>query len=261
MTTEAYSSMLNAGIGMIEETRTLLNIWHPGMSWTELNQNALQSGLFPNITARRLRNFIVEAFKPRYLVNDEAPAKLLKALQSKFSNNEFNQLLFLYTCRESRVLYDFIRDVYWSMYSSGRDKISNEDAHLFVIRANQDGKTVKPWSEITLLKVAAYLTSSCADFGLLEEGSKSIRKILPFRIESRVAVILAYDLHFSGHGDNSVLSHPDWALFGMDRADVLNEFKRLALKGWWIIQSAGDVTRIGWQYPSMEELINALPQG
>lgn len=261
MTTEAYSSMLNAGVGMVEETRTLLNIWYPGMSWMELNQNALQSGLFPNITARRLRNFIVEAFKPRYLVNKEEPAKLLKALQYVFSNREFNQLLFLYTCRESRVLYDFVCEVYWNVYSSGKETITNEDALLFVTRANQDGKTVKPWSEKTLLKVAAYLTSSCADFGMLEGGAKSTRKISPFRIEPRVVVILAFDLHFSGHGDNSVLSHPDWALFGMGRADVLNEFKRLALKDWWIIQSAGEVTRIGWQYPSMEELINAITQG
>jgi hypothetical protein len=261
MTTEAYSSMLNAGIGMIEETRALLDIWDPGMSWTELNQKALQSGIFPNITARRLRNFILEAFKPRYLVNKEGPAKLLKTLQSNLTNSEFDQLLFVYTCRESQVLYDFVCDVYWNMYSSGRDKISNEDALLFVTRANQEGKTVKPWSDSTLQRVARYLTSSCADFGLLEKGQKIVRKILTFRIEPSVAVILAYDLHFSSHGDNSILSHPDWGLFGMDRNDVLNEFKRLALKGWWIIQSAGDVTRIGWQYSSMEELIHAFTQG
>ena len=261
MTTEAYSSMLNAGIGMIDEISALLKLWNPGMSISELNQIALSSGEFPNITARRLRNFIAECYGPRYLANGGAPALLLKKLLPIFSSKEFNQLLFLYTCRESKVLLDFVRDVYWSAYSAGRNNLSTEDALAFVIRANQDGRTVKQWSESTLQRVARYLTSSCADFGLLESGQKSVRKILPFRIESSVAVILGYDLHFSGHGDNSVLSHLDWALFGMDRADVLNEFKRLALKGWWIIQSAGDVTRIGWQYSSMEELINAFTQG
>lgn len=97
-----------------------------------------------------------------------------------------------------------------------------------------------------------------ADFGFLESGQKSIRKILPVRIEPRVAIYLAYDLHFSGTGDNSVLSDPDWSLFGMDRSDVLNELKKLALKGWFIIQSAGDVTRIGWQYQDMEKFTNAI---
>lgn len=261
MTTTAYTSMLNAGIGMIDETRTMLNLWQPGMGNVELRRAALESGLFPNITARRLLNFIQECFGPRYLKNKGAPAQTLKLVQSTFSNREFNQLLFLYTCRESRILYDFVCDVYWCAYSSGKEKISNEDAGLFVTRANQDGKTVKPWSENTLQRVAGYLTTSCADFGLLESGSRSVRKILPFILESRVGVILAYDLHASGLGDNTILSHPDWSLFGMDRSDVLNEFKRQALKGWWILQSAGEITRIGWQYQTMEEFIHVLAQG
>ena len=107
-------------------------------------------------------------------------------------------------------------------------------------------------------RVPIYLVGTCSDFGLLENKKNSNRKILPFRIEPKVAIFLSYDLHFSGHGDNSVLSHTDWGLFGLDRSDVLNEMKQLALKGWFIIQSAGDVTRIGWQYQSMEEVIDAL---
>lgn len=261
MTTDSYTTMLNAGVGMIDETRLLLDLWKPGMRSADLRQHALQSGQFPNITARRLRNLIAECFQPRYLVNDGKPARLLKAIKDIFSTREFNQVLYLYTCRESRILFDFICQVYWNAYSSGREKIGNEDALDFVIRANQEGKTVSPWSESTLQRVARYLTSSCADFGLLESGQKVSRRILPFRIESGVTVILAYDLHFAGQGDNAVLSHPDWALFGMERADVLDEFKRLGLQGWWIVQSAGDVTRIGWQYPSMEELIDGLSKG
>ena len=261
MTTDSYTTMLNAGTGMLDETRLLLDLWQPGMGMAGLNSLALQSGQFPNITARRLYNLVKDCFAPRYLKNQGAPAQLLKASGAYLSGREFNQLLFLYTCRENRVLYDFVCEIYWNAYSSGKEKIGSEDALLFVTRANQDGKTVKPWSESTLQRVARYLTNSCADFGLLESGQKVSRRILPFRIESRVTVILAYDLHFAGQGDNAVLSHPDWALFGMERADVLDEFKRLGLQGWWIVQSAGDVTRIGWQYPSMEELIDGLSKG
>jgi len=94
---------------------------------------------------------------------------------------------------------------------SGRSVISNDEAEAFVIRANQDGKTRLPWSESTIRRVSAYLNGCCADFGLLEGGGKGLRKILPFRIESRVSIYLAYDLHFSGCGDNNVLINPDWA--------------------------------------------------
>jgi hypothetical protein len=253
--------MLNAGVGMINETITLLNIWQPGMSLAELNKAALESGQFPKITARRLRNLLAESFKPRYLRSDGSVAKLLKSVQKSFSTSELKHLLFLYTCRDSQILADFVRQVYWPAYSSGRGMLSNEEAFKFVVRANQDGKTTEPWSDSTLKRVTRYLTSSCADFGLLEEGAKSKRKILSFQIEPRVLAILAYELHFQGLGDNSVINHPDWQLFGMDRDDVLNEFKRHALKNWFIVQTAGDIVKIGWQAKTQEEMIDVIVNG
>jgi hypothetical protein len=109
--------------------------------------------------------------------------------------------------------------------------------------------------------VASYLTGCCADFGLLERGAKSVRKILHYRVDPRTAAILAHELHFAGHGDNAIVANPVWTLFGMDRADVLNELRRLALKGLFIVQSAGDVTRIAWQCKDLEELGHVLAQG
>lgn len=258
---DLYTSRLGAGQGIIEETRVLLDLWQVGMDANSLNQLSLQSGQFQKLTARRLRNLVIEGFGLRYLCRGNEPAIYLKVLKDILSGREFTQLLYLYTCRVHTVLYDFVKQVYWVAYSSGRDTLSNEEARNFMIRANQDGRTSAPWSPDTIERVAGYVTGTLADFGLLEDGRKSVRKILPFRIESRVEVILAYDLHFASHGDNSLLSHPDWALFGLDRSDVLNEFKRQALKGWWIIQSAGEITRIGWQYQTMEELIDVLTKG
>jgi hypothetical protein len=127
-----------------------------------------------------------------------------------------------------------------------------------VIQANQDGKTTTSWSDNMIERVAGYLTRCCADFGLLEAGIRRTRRILTYRIEPRVTAILAYDLHFAGHGDNAILTHPDWGLFGLERADVLEEMKQLALRNLLIVQSAGGVTRTSWQYNSMEDLINVL---
>jgi hypothetical protein len=261
MTAQVYTTQLQAGLGLVEETRKLLALWSPGMSATELNHRALESGQFPRMTSRRLRNVVVEGFKPRYLIDNGAPAALLQKLTGVLNHREFNQLLFLYTCRANLILADFVRNVYWNAYSSGKKIVGIEDARTFVSRANVDRKTFKPWSDETITRMSSYLPACCADFGLLEDGEKKMRKILPNQIEARVMVILAYDLHFAGLGDNTVLGHPDWMLFGMERNDVLNEFKRLALKGWWIVQSAGEVTRVSWQYPSMEELIYGLAEG
>ena len=260
MTYRLYTTQLQAGSGVIDETLILLDLWQPGMDSNTLINIALDSGIFPNITFRRLKNLVGECFKPRYLVQDGAPAYLLKNLKDRLPKQELEQLMFLYTCRANTILYDFVTEVYWSAYSSGHNQLSNNDSRDFVTRANQDGKTQKPWSEGTINRVAAYLTNSCSDFGLLERATKSSKQILTFRIQSRVAVILAYELHFSGLGDNNVLSNPDWTLFGLDRNDVLDEFKRLALQDWMIVQTAGDIIQISWNFHSMEGLTDVLAE-
>jgi hypothetical protein len=42
---------------------------------------------------------------------------------------------------------------------------------------------------------------------------------------------------------------------------VLEELKRLSLKGMLIVQAAGDVIRISWKQPNMEALCDVLAQG
>lgn len=256
-----YTTKLQAGLGLIDETKLLLNIWNSSLKTSSLFQAVLNSGQFPNVSARRLKNIVTECFAPRYLVDNALPAKLLKEHQNLFSSSEFNQLLYLYTCRANAILADFIRQVYWDRYSSGYEIIRNEDAKDFVVSAVQGGKTLKPWSESTIKRISRYLTGCCADFGLLERIRKSERKILPFRLESKVAAILVHDLHFSGMGDNAIIAHKDWAIFGLEPEDVRSELKRLSLKNYLMIQSAGDMTRIEWNFKNMGDLINVIAQG
>ncbi len=201
MKSSPYTTQLQAGLGMIEETRSLLELWNQGMEVPALNQAALQSGRFPAMSARRLRNLVAECFAPRFLCDGAKPAALLKTLGALLTAREFELLLFAFACRASTILADFVREVYWNAYTAGRQTLSNDDAKEFVVSANRDGKTTKPWSATTIRRVASYLTGCCADFGLLERGARSVRKILHYHIEPRTAAILAYDLHFAGYGD------------------------------------------------------------
>lgn len=254
----AYTSTLNAGIGMQAETVRLLELWEPGMSAAQLYDLALSSGDFPTMSARRLRNFITESFAPCCLTDEDKPALVLKQLHPRVSKSVFNQLLFLYTCRAHPILGDFVRQLYWPAYMAGREEITNQDARLFVSDANRAGLTTSTWTDNTVQRVASYLTSYCADFGLLESGAKQKRKILPFRLAQPVAIFLAYDLHFGGLGDNTILTHPDWELFGLDRHDVLDELKRLGPQAGLIIQSASGAVRIDWRYRTLEEVLDVI---
>ncbi|MHB1705289.1 MAG: BrxA family protein [Acidithiobacillus sp.] len=257
---DLYTSQLGAGLGLVNETKTLLDLWSFGMSANQLHQVALESGRFPTVTARRLRNIVVECFAPRYLVDGGAPAAHLKRLSASISTADLTQLMLVFTSRANPILGDFVRQVYWARYAGGYAQITNEDARAFVERAIDDGLTTKRWSESMVQNVSGYLTGCCADYGMLERGRRTSRRILPFRISPSVAAYLAYELHFSGVGDNALLTHEDWQLFGLAREDVLEEIKRLSLKGLLIVQAAGDVIRISWKQQDMEALCDVLTQ-
>ena len=254
-----YTTQLQAGLGLLEETRQLLQVYQPGMSASQLYEAALASGRFPLVTARRLRNIVAECFAPRYMRDPHVAARL-KSLVDRFTTAELNQLLFIYTARANLVLADFVREVYWARYSAGRNDLQLEDARTLVANSVREGKTQKPWSETTIKRISSYLMGCCADYGLLTTTGRNQRSIAAYRILPKVAAYLAYDLKFSGLGDNQIVSSSDWDLFGLERADVRDQLKRLSLQGLLIFQAASDVVHIGWTYKSMEELIDVIAQ-
>ncbi len=254
----SYTTQLQAGLGLIDETTTLLELWQPGTTSPRLYEAALASGRFSGVTARRLRNIVTEGFAPRYLVNSGTPAQHLKLLSAKLSTGDLLQFFYIFTARANPIFGDFVRTIYWEHYATGASTLGNADARAFIQRALDDGKTVKRWSDTTIARVSGYLTGCCADFGLLEKASKPTRRIQAIQMAESAAIYLAYDLHFQGLSDAGVLGHPDWQLFGLKRNEVLEMLKRLARKGQLIVQSGGDVTRISWKYDALQALCNDL---
>ena len=252
-----YTTQLQAGLGLLDETRQLFMVYQHGMSVSQLYEAALASGRFPLVTARRLRNIVAECFAPRYM-RELYVADRLKYLVDRFSSAELNQLFFLYTVRANLILADFVREVYWARYSAGRNDIQLEDARTFVTNGVREGKTQKPWSDITIKRISSYLVGCCADYGLLTTSGRNQRTISAYRILPKVFAYIAYDLKFSGIGDNQIVSNPDWELFGLDRLDVRDQLKRMSLHGLIIFQAASDAVHIGWTYKNMEEVIDVI---
>lgn len=255
---EYYTTQLQAGLGLIGETQTLLALRQPGMSTQQLYQVALNSGEFPNVTARRLRNIVAECFAPRYINPNPQPANWLQLLNYKISARALNQLFFIYTSRANLILRDFVTELYWERYASGYEEISNEDSKEFVYRATHDGKTKVLWSESTIRRLSSYLLSICVDYKLLQTLSRSTKKITPIRLEPCVTTLIAYELHLKGVSDNNLVSHPDWQLFGMQSEDVRDELRRLSVHKFWIIQMAADVVSISWAYKTIEEVVDVI---
>lgn len=253
-----YTTQLGAGLGLVNETKLLLEIYEPDMTVSELYEEALSSGLFPMVTARRLRNIIAECFSPRYIKTNVAIH--LKKLAPVISSQDINQLFLIHTAQANKVLQDFIIEVYWNRYSGGHDTITTEDARDFMAHAIDEGKTQKPWADSVVKRVSSYIIGCCADYNLLSSGRSPTRTIQPIRIHLKTSLYLAHFLHFNGLGDNAIISHESWKLFGMQPNEVRDELRMLAKNNWLIVQSAGDVTRISWQFKKMEEVIDVIAQ-
>jgi hypothetical protein len=255
-----YDTNLAMGLGLIDETKVLLDTWTPPMSATDLYEKVLESGALSHVSAYRLRNIIVRAFGARYLTDDGGPALALKRLVHALPSPQLEQLFYLYTARANPIFADFVREVYWPAYQSAVSFLTKPMAEGFIWRGIDDNKTRSRWAEGQVMRVGRYLTGCCTDFGLLGAPSRGGRPLRSYATEPNVFTYLAYDLHFKGIGDNALLSHEDWGLFGLERQDVLEAMKRNSLKGHFIVQAAGDVVRIDWKHRGMEALCDVLAQ-
>lgn len=254
-----YTSRLGAGLGLIEETDRLLDLWRPEMTPLGLYQVALDSGAFPSMSARRLKDVVTEGFGARYLVQQGQPARMLKQVREAISPLEYRQLLMLLTARAHEIFADFLRQVYWPAYGAGKVTIEREESRQFVERANQDGKTTRHWAPSTVRRVASYLIGCCIDFGLLtSEGDKSSSKITGMNLKPNVALIISYEHHFSGLGDNAIINHTDWPIFGLEPQDVIDLWRTLSGNGHLILQAAGGIVNVSWKYRQMSEVIDVI---
>jgi hypothetical protein len=256
-----YTTQLQAGLGMVSETISLLRLWEPGDTAASLSQKAVSQGVFSRSTARRTLNIVKEMFAPRFLCDDARPARALKQLlDANTPPEDLSQLFFLHTARAQAVFADFVTDIYWPRYMAGASRITRSEAQTFIERALDSGRMRKRWTPASVRRVSAYLLGCSADFGLLHGSGRPNWSITRFAIRPAVANYLAHDLHFSGSSDFALTRHPDWRLFGLEPHEAVNQLKNLAHDGHLIIQAATDLVQITWKYKSMEECAHAIAQ-
>ncbi len=256
---KVYTTALAKGQGLIPETLAIFDIWRPHMGASELVSEVLKKGVLSKATALRTKDLVNRAFAARYLVDDGRPALYLKRLLShSVPTKQLGQIFLIYTARANLVLYDFIREVYWHKYASGATHLKKEDALDFLESAVNKGCIAPRWSPTMNFRVAGYLLGCLEDFHLVTPIHKGEREILPFVITPITTLYLSHELHFRGLGDSAVMEHPDWALFGIERHNVVRELEKVSFAGHFIVQYSGELLRIAWKYKSMEECLDAI---
>ena len=243
---------------MVPETLTLLREWTPGMSGNDLFKTVLASGSIPKATAGRVQDIVSRVFAPRYLSGNAEPAMRLKRLvEAGYGVDDVSQLLLLYCVRTYPELRDFIVEVYWPRYGAGAGHLYHQDSDVFFRNAYESGKLPVKWTDTSRIKIARYLLAALSDFKLLGPAVKDYRPILSFAISEFTTLYLVHDLHFGGVGDQGLMPHSDWQVFGLEPYDVLQQLRAMASRGRFVVQHSGQILRIAWGFSTMEDFLDA----
>lgn len=254
-----YTTAISKGAGMVNETRKLLESWDPSESLESFVKRVQEEDLLGHATAYRTRDAVLRVFAPRFLRPTDKPARILKQIvKSGLPPNTFTEMLFVYSCRNDPLIYDFTIREFWVAVRRGKTVLNTDTAVAFLSEATYDGHLNPPWSDNVQVRIARCVLGILRDVGFLRERQRGRKEIVDYRMTDEGLAILARDLHESGITDAAICEHPDWGLFGLNRAGVLERLDALGEDRGLIVQRAGSVIRFTWLVESMEELIDVL---
>jgi hypothetical protein len=205
---------------------------------------------------RRTTSDYLSAFHRRFVSHPDRPADALHVIANgpAGTGRAFADLLFFYTARTERLLWDFVVDRYWPAAARGLTHLDATDVRRLIEAAEADGRIPVPWSTDVHRDLPARVLNAATRFGLLNTAPRGPRAIAPYRVTDDAIAFLAYSAHARGLGDAQVVALEDWRLFGFDRDGIINRLAGLHDAGWLDVQRAGEVVRIDWSIESLQEV-------
>ncbi len=254
-----YTIAICKGAALLGETRALLGHWGIGEPAEAFAQRVEREGLLGKATAYRVRDIVRRVFVPRYLKPDGRPARIMKAvLGFNLRPSVFNELVLLYSARKDFLLREFVVREFWPSVRRGKLFLDVSDVLSFFSEAITDGKIEKPWSEQVSKKVARGLLGFLREIDFIREPARGRRELVDYRLSDEGMVIMARILQEEGFSDSGVVSHPDWALFGLERRTLLSRLHLIGEEKGVLVQQAGSVVSLNWVVTSTEELVSML---
>lgn len=250
-------SGLTQGSPSPEEIRTLLLHWQLGENTSQYARRVREEGILVKKTATRTAG-VVELFKAWFETPDHRAARWLQFLaQKNLESRVLNEMIFLYKSRRETILAAFTLEKFWPVVRQGELYLQNQAVMEFIREAQENGKTSQDLTESTVIHLARGIVASLLSVGFLREEKRNLRELIPYRVSDLTIAYLAHDYHFADLSDLAVVEHPEWGIFGLNRAEVLERLSELDKKFGMVVQHAGAVVRITWMYSTMEEMLDA----
>jgi len=257
ISTELYTSKIIKAGALIDDTKTLLANWEISQT-VKSNLSRLQSqNIFGKATRSRIEDILV-VFRQRYLDEPALVDSLLLLIGKPSLSQIVDRVLFYFSAKNDRLLYDAVTCFLVSKREQGFEEITTEMLIDWITELIENKQTISAWSEKTILRSAQELLCTLRDFGLLE-GVKS-KKIAPFYLPVEAFAFIAFYIFQEGASGERLLHHPDWKLFQLSEKTVerfLMEAHQLHLLEYHV---AGTVTRLTFPAANLEEYARVISQ-
>lgn len=255
--TELYSSKIIKAGALIDDTKTFLVNWDVSQT-VKSNLYRLQSqNLFGKATRSRIEDILV-IIRQRYLDDPALVGSLILLMRNPALSQIVNRVLFYFSAKNDRLLYDAVTCFLVSKREQGFEEITPDMVIDWITELIENKQTISAWTEITIRCAARELLSTLRDFGLLE-GVKT-KRIAPFYIPVEAFAFIAFFMFQQVASGERLIHHPDWKLFLLsDKAveHLLMEAHQLHLLEYY---AAGTVTRLTFPAANLEEYARVISQ-
>ena len=243
-----YNTNLAKGTGFINETLTLMEFYEQGESKSDFLARCIAANILDKSTEHRTKDIINLVFFDRYWRGDKNVIHRLKSMRHNgLSLEALKTLLFIYTARANRVLYDFVKEI---TALNQNERITTSIANQFILKSISFN-LAPSWSDSMIKRVSSYLLSCLKDFDLLN-SENYLTSSFP---DQKVINYILHELHFEGHRDAEIIRDEVWGLLGLSDQQVIKEVEKISFRGTFIFQYSGEIIKIGWRYKNMEEFI------
>ena len=187
----------------------------------------------------------------------------LRSLQQLTASNldalVIRKIIYYHAARADKLLYDFIADVVYSAFVSGRREINVEMASRFVERIQVAGESSNRWSSKVRARVARGLLSVGRDFGVFE--GKAHKRIASPHMPLEAFVYVAFYLKHHIRSAKRLMEHRDWRLFLIGEQQLHELFIQGHQAGFWHYAAAGSLVRLDWRLKTWEEMTHGVLAG
>lgn len=251
-----YTAKITKACALLGDTKTLLSHWDSTATPAENIDRIQRQNVFGKASRSRVVD-IMTIFRQRYLTDDAVTTSLVSLLRGKFSSASLDRILYFHSACADQLLHDAVTRILVPMYLGGQSEINVAEFKVAVEKLLA-AANVRPWSDITTLRVVQCLLATLRDFGVLEGVTR--KKILPAFLPVDAFAYIMFYLKQRQPSGSKLLELSHWKLFFLSKEGVerfLFEAHQRELLEYHV---AGSVTRLTFPANTLEEYANVLAQ-